>query len=52
MILCSLNQILKILNRSEFVSKISFKNGLQLDYNKSQGFICKIVMPHDVRTLG
>jgi hypothetical protein len=35
MILCSLDQILKILNCSGFVCKVSFKNGLRVDFIKT-----------------
>jgi hypothetical protein len=42
MILCSLDQILKILNCSRFVSKISLKNRLRVDFIKTQ-FICKMM---------
>jgi hypothetical protein len=32
-----------ILNRLGFVSKISFKNGLQVDFIKNEGFNCKMI---------
>jgi hypothetical protein len=43
MILCSLDQILKILNCSGFVCKVSFKNGLRVDFIKTREFICKMM---------